>query len=111
MIRAGDLNRRITLQSAVRAPDGDGGQEKAWADMSPPKAWAQMIPLRGGEAVSHNLLTSGQLWKVTIRFRGDIVPVDCRVIHDGVPHNIRAAQDPDGRRQWIVMTCESGART
>lgn len=107
-MQAGDLNRRLLIQQPTRAPNGQGGFVKGWDDVL--TVSAQMIPLRGQEAVAHNLLTSGQLWKVTIRFRRDLT-TDWRLMLGDMPLNIRSCQDPDGRRQWLVMTCESGVKT
>lgn len=105
---AGDLNRRIHLQVPTRTSDGQGGYVKGWSPEMP--LWAQMIPLRSQEAVAYNLQTSGQLWKVTIRHRTDVT-TECRLKYDSQLLNIRSAQDPDGKRKWVVMTCESGVRT
>lgn len=105
---AARFNRRVVIQAPDRASDGKGGQIKGWTDVS--TVWAEMIPLRGQEAVAHNLLTSGQLWKVTIRYRAGLT-VQHRLVLDGVPLNIRTCQDPDGRRKELVMTAESGAKT
>lgn len=107
-VRIGDLNRRIVLQQPDRTDNGRGGSAKAWEDVA--TVWAQMIPLRGNEALSENLLRDNQLWKVTIRFNGSVTP-DWRFTHGGREFNIRSAEDPDGRRHWTVMTAESGVRT
>lgn len=105
---ASKYNRLIGLQTPIRANNGQGGSVKSWSASTP--LWAEMIPLRGQEAVVHNLATSGQLWKVTIRFRAGVT-TDCRLMFGTVSLNIRSCQDPDGRRRELVMTCESGVKT
>ena len=107
-MKISDLNRKVTLQRPVRADNQHGGATKGWTDAGP--VWAQMIPLRGGEALQELVAREVQLWKVTIRFRGDVTP-DWRIMFEGAPLNIQSAADPDGRRTWLVMTCESGVRT
>lgn len=108
MVKAADLNRRVTLQSPVRAANGQGGNTKSWQDVL--TVWAQMIPLRGAEAMQQNLLEGSQLWKVTIRHRVDI-NTDWRLMYGTMAVNIRSCQDPDGTREWLVMTGESGVKT
>jgi len=107
-MKIADLNRKIMLQRPTRADNAHGGTVTSWSDAAP--AWAQMIPLRGGEALQEAVLRDVQMWKVTIRFRGDVT-TDWRIMFDGAPLNIRTCADPDGRRAWLVMTCESGVRT
>lgn len=102
---AGRLNRRIQIQMPVRAPNGQGGFTKSWS--TPRTLHAEMIPLRGQEALQHNLLHSRQLWRVTIRHRPD-VSVECRATFKGEAMNITACEDPDGKREQLVMTCETG---
>ncbi|HEX7852320.1 MAG TPA: phage head closure protein [Sphingobium sp.] len=100
-------NRRISIEMPVRVANGKGGFTKGWS--APVPVWAEMIPLRGHEAVEHNLLKSEQLWRVTIRHRDDITP-ECRITYRGRPMNIRTSEDPDGRGRELVMTCESGVK-
>jgi len=108
MLGAGDLNRKIMFQRPARVGNMQGGSVKSWTDAG--AAWAQMIPLRGGEALEQSVLRGTQLWKVTVRFRAD-VSTDWRVLFGEQPLNILTCADPDGRRAWLVMTCESGVRT
>lgn len=104
---ASRLNRRVVLQFPARIANGKGGFTKSWTSTP---AFAEMLPLRGGEAVEHNLLNAKQLWRVTIRYRPDVT-TECRIIHDGRELNIRTSEDIDGRRRELVMTCESGIMT
>lgn len=106
---ASRLRGKVTIQSATRSPDGKGGQVKSWLNMAVDLP-AEVIALRGQEAVAHNLLSSNQLWKVTIRYRGDVT-TDHRLLIAGAPMNIRSCADPDGRRCELVMTAESGVKT
>jgi SPP1 family predicted phage head-tail adaptor len=107
VIAAGKRNRRVTIQSSSRAPDGKGGQTVTWADMK--TVWAEMIPLRGQEALAQAVVKSVQLWKVTILYRAGIT-TQHRLIYDGKVLNIRSCEDPDGRRAELVMTAEGGVK-
>lgn len=111
MTRAGlskRLNRRIAIELPARTPNGSGGFIKGWS--APRKIWAEMIPLRGGEAVTHALQRSTEIWKVTIRYRPD-ANTDCRITSRGEILNIRTCVDPDGSRTELVLTCESGTES
>ena len=103
------FNRRISIEEPTRTANGAGGYTKGWAAITDGEVWAEMIPLRGGEALERQVLAATQLWKVTIRWRDDVT-VEQRVVFEGRPMNIRAAQDPDGRRFELVMTCEEGVK-
>ncbi len=107
-IATGKLNRRVTIQAPVRSENGKGGILKSWDDLI--TVWAEMIPLRGSEALDQALLERRQIWKVTIRHRDDVSP-DNRLQFRGRPMNIITAEDPDGKRQWLVLTAESGVKT
>lgn len=104
-LKAGDLNRGIMLQIPTRTPNGRGGFTKGWSD--PVTVWAKMVPLRGDEALQHSLLHKRQLWRVTIRYRAG-VDVECRATYQGETLAITACEDPDGRRERLEMTCETG---
>ena len=102
------FNRKITLQQPARVSNGKGGFDKSWSSFR--DVHAQMIPLRGNEALSDNLLREVQLWKVMIRFIDGVTP-DWRILFDGRVLNIRSCEDMDGGRRFLTMTCESGVRT
>ena len=102
------LNRRIQLEVPFRTPNGAGGFTKGWAP--PAWIWAEMVPLRGDETTAYALQTNKQIWRATIRYRGD-VDVQARITFDGDKLNIRSLVDPDGKRRWLELTCESGVKT
>lgn len=107
VIRAGDLREDVTIQAVTLSSDGAGGSTKAWNDTGRP-ASAKIEPLNGGEAFRQGMLNATQLYRVTIRWRGDISPAN-RLMWNGQALNIRTCADPDGRRAALVMTVESGA--
>lgn len=69
--------------------------------------WAKMTPLRGEEALRHNLLHKRQLWQVILRFHPDINE-ECKATYGTEALAITACEDPDGCRKWLVLTCETG---
>lgn len=104
---AGDLNQKVDIQISASAADGAGGRNKSWATAAP-CIWAKVEPLNGGEAFRQGMLNATQLYRVTIRWRAGVSTAN-RLIWNGAPLNIRTCADPDGRREAIVMTVESGA--
>lgn len=102
-------NREVLAEFPLRRPNGQGGNTKYWSDPTP--IWAEMQPLRGQNAIEHQLQRARQLWKVTTRWREDLTS-ECRLVFEGKPLAIIGEPaDPDGRRRWLVMTCESGVKT
>lgn len=104
-LKAGELNRTITLEMPTRVPNGRGGYTKGWS--APVTLKAKMVPVRGDEALKHNLLQKRQIWRVLIRYRGD-ASVECRATYNGEAMAITSCEDPDGRRERIEMICETG---
>jgi SPP1 family predicted phage head-tail adaptor len=105
-LSAGTLNQRMDIQSFTGASDGGGGTVKAWEKTA--TISAKVEPLNGGEAFRQGVANATQLYRVTIRFRTDINPAN-RLMWNGTALNIRTCADPDGRREALVMTVESGA--
>lgn len=107
MLAAGALNRRITIQRKTDVPDGSGGYDRAWADLT--TVWAKATPVAGKEALVAGTLRSSQPWRVEIRWLD--VKVDERITASWLPSGkhleIQSVSDPDGRRESLVLFCET----
>lgn len=109
-ITATRLREQVTIQDKNLVDNGKGGRkrpdgEPEWLDIA--EVWAEVIPLRGGEALSHAVLRSEQTYRVTIRARDDVTPA-LRLNWRGTGLNIKTATLSIDRAD-IVMTCTSGA--
>lgn len=107
-LKAGSLNRRVSIEVLESTPNGSGGFYSAWVPLM--TVWAEVIALRGGEALVQNVQRSTQLFRVTIRWRSDVTSAN-RLMLDGRAMNIISCEDVDGRRESLVMTAETGVRT
>ena len=105
-MRAGDLNRRVTIRRQERAADGQGGYTTVWTDIA--TISAQVEGLAGRESIIGQTLTGISVYRVTARYRADILPSD-QLRYGSIGLNIRSATDPDGRRERIVIMCDTGS--
>lgn len=59
------LNRRMVLESPVRAPDGLGGYAEGWAVEG--TVWAELMPGNGREVLAAGLTLAAVPWRITLR--------------------------------------------
>lgn len=102
-LRAGKLNKRVTIQQVTRTSDGGGGYTEAWAALA--TVWANVEPQSGSERWTAGQQGAGVEWQVTIRYRDDVTPL-MRVLYGSKVLNIRAVMDPDARSERLVLVCE-----
>jgi SPP1 family predicted phage head-tail adaptor len=105
-LAAGSLRQRVTIRRQQRAADGQGGYTTSWADVA--TIWAKVDGLDGRESVIGQTLTGISVYRVTVRYRADILPSD-QLRYGAIDLNIRSAIDPDGRRERTIITCDTGS--
>jgi SPP1 family predicted phage head-tail adaptor len=101
MINAGELDRRIQLQSATITNDADYNQEvSSWATYA--TVWAKMEFHRAteGEASAREYAEMGLY--LTIRYRGDVTS-EHRVIFEGTTYEIIGRPRELGRREGLKL--------
>lgn len=105
MIRAGTLDRRITIQHKTVTTSPDGGQIETWADLA--TVWANARPLKSDEKFGDQQLIATSLTTFTIRYRSDLT------VQDVIKYNGRIWDILDirevGRRQGLEL--DTKART
>jgi SPP1 family predicted phage head-tail adaptor len=70
-MRAGDLNRRVTIRRSVTVDDGRGGQTvTSWPDVD--TVWASIEPLSSREFLQAGALQNAMTHIVRIRYRDDV---------------------------------------
>jgi head-tail adaptor len=104
------LKHQVVLQRPDKIDNGAGGRRPnpangGWAEVARP--WAEIVALRGQEAVRENIARAAQLWRVTIRYRDGVTPLN-RIVWGAIVMNISSAA-PNEAGDGLVMTCESGA--
>jgi SPP1 family predicted phage head-tail adaptor len=81
-MRAGKLDRRITIQRKSVTESGSGEPIETWADLA--TVWAQARPLRGDERFATRQLVGTAVMTFHIRYRGDLaITVKDRISYDG----------------------------
>ena len=105
MIRAGQLDRLITIE----AP---GGSADDYGETSPNTAanWttvvanlpAQKVPLRGAEAIEARTRVGTETGKFIVRWRSDVT-VKCRIVFETKNWNIVSVTEV-GRREGLELT-------
>jgi SPP1 family predicted phage head-tail adaptor len=99
-IAAGDLDRRITLQSPVYNTDGD--EIASW--QSEGDVWAAVQPASGLELEPGQQIIAEAQISVMIRFRAD-VDARWRVIDGPHTYEIKAVLDLERRQETLKLMC------
>jgi SPP1 family predicted phage head-tail adaptor len=98
----GRLRHRLTLEAAIRAPDGGGGASETWTTVA--EVWAEITPTSGTEAVDADALTGRASHEIVFRYRPDVAPV-MRLRASGRLFEIAAVIDVGERRRWLRCLC------
>ena len=102
-MRAGRLNKRITIQSPATGQDATGEPTTGWTDVA--TVWASIVDVSGREYVAAGGTQNAAQTKVTIRKRSGITPA-MRVVHGATVFNIEAALE-QGRDALLLMCSRS----
>lgn len=107
-MRAGQLNRRITIQQRTSAQDAAGQPVLTWVDVA--TVWANIAGDNGLRTihVAGDIPLSVKRYSFRIRFREGLNEA-MRVLYDGTPFDIRAVRMDYAGRQWTDLVCEEGA--
>lgn len=85
MIRAGRLNRRVTIQQKSVTRDAIGAEVIAWVDVA--TVWAEVSPYSGREFVALRQAQDEITTRITIRYRSGITPA-MRIVHGQAKYDI-----------------------
>jgi SPP1 family predicted phage head-tail adaptor len=110
-LRSADLRHRVTIRRATETDNGRGGYATGWSDLD--EVSAEVASLDGRESVMDQVLQGISVYRVRIRWRGDVQAADqlrsegsCFA---GKDVNIRSAVDPDGRREQLVIIADTAS--
>jgi SPP1 family predicted phage head-tail adaptor len=102
-MRAGPLDRRITLQRATRAQDATGQEVETWATLA--EVWGSKRDVSDSERVAAAEVSA----EITTRFQirwdsswSDLNPKD-RVVYNGRTYDISSVKEI-GRREGLEIT-------
>ena len=105
-IRAGSLDKRVTIQTRNETDDGAGGQTIVYADLA--TVWASIEPGTGREFVAAQQLQPELSHIVTIRYRSDVTAKHrIKYVSNGVARSfaIHIPVDPLERHEQLVLYC------
>jgi SPP1 family predicted phage head-tail adaptor len=102
-IPRGELNRTVRFERKTTTEDGHGGQTTTWGLLRRQRVKAG--PIGGKEALTAGTLQASQGWRLEM----DVAQVttEDRAIMDGVTLNIRSVVDPTGRRERLILLCDT----
>lgn len=104
----GQLDQRVTFQSATRTPDGMGGHAETWADIpSAPNVWAKVKVETAREQEQAGRSVGVRAVLFTIRNRSDL-DEGMRLVWDGEVHNVREIHREGPRAMYLRIVAERG---
>jgi SPP1 family predicted phage head-tail adaptor len=98
----GRLRHRLTLETAIRTPDGGGGAAETWATVG--QVWGQIRPTGGSESFDADAIAGRISHEITLRYRADVVPA-MSLVFGSRRFEIMAIIGIDERRQWLKCLC------
>lgn len=104
-MRAGQLNRLISLQRKVEAKDDDGDLVESWSEFAKP--WARKVDLAGRELEAAMSISQEISVRFLVRYRTD-VKQGMRIALAGEFYHVIAALDKRGDRDELQIYCSKG---
>lgn len=101
-MRAGDLDRKIVIQSFTETQDAYGAPVKTWAAFA--TVWAQVRPVRGREGFEAEQVAAQILATFRIRYLAGVL-LTMRISYDGKVWNLRSINEI-GRREGLEIEAE-----
>lgn len=100
-MEAGRLDRRITIQRAIKTTDELGGHVLTWGDHA--TVWAEVLPISDGERWRAQEVAAHVTTRFRIRWGGSGVTVEDRVVYDDRTYELVAVKEI-GRREGQELT-------
>lgn len=104
MLKAGQLNKRITLETLTAGRDEYGGQTEEWG--TPQQVWAEIRFPSAREIFQGDQLTAVQSAVFKIRYRAGVSAAKNRVKYNGQVYNIAAVTEI-GNREGLQLIGEA----
>jgi SPP1 family predicted phage head-tail adaptor len=104
---AGRLKSRLVLEKPTRVPDEAGGATVTWAAAA--TLWAELIPLKAEERPRGEGLVDMMLWRIVVRYRGDVAPGD-RFRLGARLFLVLAVSDPGQDGRWLACLGDEEGR-
>ena len=109
-LRAGQLTRRLKIQSRSATQDTFGGPSLVWTDVA--TVWAEIQPLTGRELEGAQRMASEVSHQITVRYQAIFadpkVVAGYRAIYKGRVFNIHASLNEDERNTVLTLLASEG---
>lgn len=106
MLRAGQLNRRVTLQRRATGQDAAGQPVSTWQDVA--TVWASVLTQNGLESIKADRPVSQVKASIRIRWRTDI-DAGMRAVLGATVYDIKAVLPDETKRQHVDLVCEQSS--
>lgn len=106
MIRAGELNKIITLQQKNTVSDGMGGPVVTWADVA--TVWAAIWPVSASEQTQAQSTTMVISHRIRIRYRS-VLKASWRIKFGNRYFNIVSVVNPNEANEFLDLMCKEAA--
>jgi head-tail adaptor len=101
--RIAAMRERFVIEQPVETPDAAGGASIVW--VAGPAFWGRIEARGGREPVVGERVEPGVATRITLRFRTGL-SAGMRLRAGSRLFSIRAAFDPDGQRERLVLEAE-----
>ena len=109
-LRAGQLNRRITLQRQSNVQDSYGGPVRTWLNVA--TIWADIQPLTGRELESAQRMASEVSHQIVVRYQAIFADTrqvaGYRALYRSRIFNIHAALNDEERNVLVTLLASEG---
>lgn len=100
--QAGQLDRRITLQTFSETTDAFGQELKSYSTLA--TVWAKVVERIGKESEEGDMIAATKKVEFMIRYRSD-VNEEMRISYNSNIYKIKAIQSADARKAFLKIVC------
>lgn len=106
-MKAGNLDRRITIEQPSTSRNGFGENEPTWSTLA--TVWAEVYPVKGSEEFAGQQVYAENTLGFRIRYRTDVTR-EMRVDYNGEKYDIRSVNQPRGTRHEVLEIAATARR-
>ena len=100
--QAGQLDRRITIQTFSETTDNFGQEVKSFSTLD--SVWANVVERVGREGEDGEMIAATKKVEFVIRYRTD-VDEEMRISYNNNTYKIQAIQSADARKAFLKIVC------
>ena len=100
--QAGQLDRRITIQTFSETTDNFGQEVKSFSTLD--SVWANVVERVGREGEDGEMIAATKKVEFIIRYRTD-VDEEMRITYNSNTYKIQAIQSADARKAFLKIVC------